>query len=237
VVKEGVKNMKRILLTFAAVSALGLVGCGEGSSDQLMPGAGSAYSNNPNQTSGGSEESTFNHSNDPAGASEGPLPDPGQRAMETAAAGGAVASARMHACGKLSLRAMRNLMVTRGASANSQGLVTNAANASALGAPNYAGRIPEAAFASTSALGKAFDIYVTASADMVNPTWAPTACPGVKLTENGKFTKDAVSCIIGKPAKAEHMALADDLVAQAATPADGQRIAVAALLAAAHTCE
>ncbi len=229
--------MKRILLTFAAVSALGLMGCGEGTPDQLKQGAGSPYSNNPNMTAGGSEETTFNHSNDPAGTSEGPLPDPGQRALETAAAGGAVASARMHACGKLSLRAMRSLMVTRGTSAGSQGLVTNAANAAALGAANYGGRIPEAPFASTSALGKAFDIYVSASTDIVNATWAPAACPGVKLTENGKFTKDAVSCLIGKPARPEHMALADDLVAQAATPAEGQRIAVAALLAAAHTCE
>lgn len=230
--------MKQTLLTFAAASALfGLMGCNEGSSDELKAGAPTAYSNNPNYTAGGSEETTFNHTNDPAGVSDGPLPDPGQRALETAAAGGAVASARMHSCGKLSLRAMRNLTTTRGMSAGTQGLVTNAANSAALGAANYGGRIPEAAFASTSALGKAFDIYVTASADITNANWAPTACPGVKLTENGKFTKDAVSCIMGKPAKPEHMALADDLVAQAATPADGQRIAVAALLAAANTCE
>jgi len=229
--------MKQVLLTFAAVSAFGLLACGEGSSDELLPGAGRGYDNSPQQTAGGAENSTFNHSNDPAGVSDGPLPDPGQRALETAAAGGAVASARLHACGKLSLRGMRSILVTRGTAQNTQNLVTNAANSAALGAANYGGRIPEAAFASTSALGKAFDIYATASTDIVNANWAPTACPGVKLTENGKFTKDAVSCIIGKPARPEHMALADDLVSQAATPAEGQRIAVTALLAAAHTCE
>jgi hypothetical protein len=229
--------MKQVLLTFAAVSAFGLLACGEGSSDDLLPGAGRGYDNSTQQTAGGNEGNTFNHSNDPAGASEGPLPDPQQRGRETAAAGGAVASARMHACGKLSLRGMRSLLVTRGTAQNTQNLVTNQANASALGAANYGGRIPEAPFASTSSLGKAFDIYATASTDIIAATWAPTACPGVKLTEAGKFTKDAVSCLIGKPARPEHMALADDLVAQAATPAEGQRIAVAALLAAAHTCE
>lgn len=228
--------MNKALLTFAAASALGLLACGEGSSDELLPG-GRNYENSPQQTSGGSEGSTFNHSNDPGGVSEGPLPDPQQRALETAAAGGAVASARLHSCGKLSLRGMRSIMVTRGTSQNTQNLVTNNANAAALGAANYGGRIPEAPFASTSALGKAFDIYATASNDITNANWAPPACPGVKLTENGKFTKDAVSCIIGKPARPEHMALADDLVSQAATPAEGQRIAVTALLAAAHTCE
>ncbi|MFO0640572.1 MAG: hypothetical protein U0183_15240 [Polyangiaceae bacterium] len=228
--------MKHVLLTFAAVSAMGLLACGQGTSDELLPGGGT-YSNNPNYTAGGSEESTFNHTNDPGGVADGPLPDPGQRALETAAAGGAVASARMHSCGKLSLRGMRSLMATRGTSAQTQGLVTNAANAAALGGPNYTGRIPEAPFASTSALSKAFDIYVSASTDITNANWNPTACPGVKLVDGGKFTKDGVSCLIGKPARPEHMALADDLVAQAATPAEGQRIAVSALLAAAHTCE
>lgn len=229
--------MKRIALTFAAVStALALAGCGD-ATDQLKPGAGSAYANDPNATAGGDESSTFNHSNDPLGASDAPRTDPQQRALENSAAGGAVASARMHTCGKLSLRAMTSMLKTRGASTQNQALTTNTTNAAALGAPNYNGRIPEAAFSSTSALGKAFDIYMITSADIVKPDWAPTACPGVKLLEGGKFTKDGVSCLIGKPAKAEHMALADDLVAQADNPTDGQRIAVAALLAAAHTCE
>ena len=238
--------MKRIAHTFTAFSsiaaaavtaALVLGGCAE-AGDQLSAGAGGpAYSNDPNRTASGSEEGTFDHVNDPGGVSDGPLPDPGQRALETAAAGGAVASARMHSCGKLSLRAMANLLKSRGASAPNQGLVTNAANAAALGGANYSGRIPEAPFSSTSSMGKAFDIYTTVSTDVVKPDWAPAGCPGVKLLENGKFTKDGVSCLLGKPAKPEHMALADDLVSQADTPADGQRIAVAALLAAAHTCE
>lgn len=232
--------MKRIALTFASVTtvfaALALAGCGE-ATDQLNPGAGSGYTNDPNRTAAGGEEGTFNHVNDPAGVTDGPQPDPGQRALETAAAGGAVASARMHACGKLSLRGMGNLLKSRGASTQNQGLVTNAANAAALGGPNYTGRIPEAPFASTSSMGKAFDIYASVSADVVKPDWAPPGCPGVKLLDSGKFTKDGVSCLIGKPAKPEHMALADDLVAQAENPTDGQRIAVAALLAAAHTCE
>ncbi len=226
--------MKRLSLTFAAATtALALAGCGE-ASDTLQDGAQTSYKNDPNMTAGG-EGNTWNHSNDPGGATEGPLPDPGQRALEVQAAGGAVASARMHSCGKLSLRGMRSLLTTRGASAPNANLVNQ--NAAALGAANYGGRIPEAAFASTSSASKSFDIYMSAANDIVNANWAPSGCAGAKLLENGKFTKDGVSCLIGKPARPEHMALADDLVAQADTPVDGQKIAIAALLAAAHTCE
>jgi hypothetical protein len=81
-----------------------------------------------------------------------------------------------------------------------------------------------------------FDIYAMASYDAVTDNWEAPACPGVKVIgADGKFTKDGVSCLIGKPATDEHVAIANDAVAK--NPTDGAKIAIAALLAAAHTCQ
>jgi hypothetical protein len=126
---------------------------------------------------------------------------------------------------------------TRPAGAQSgQALYNAAAAPAALGVANYNGRVPEAAFASTSAMAKTFDIFTMASYDAVAATYNAPACPGVRVvgTDN-RFTKDGISCLIGKPATDEHVALANDAIAK--NPTDGAKIAIAALLSAAHTCQ
>ncbi len=55
------------------------------------------------------------------------------------------------------------------------------------------------------------------------------------LGTDGKFTKDGLTCLMGKPARDEHVAIANDAITQNGT--DGAKIAIAALLAAAHTCQ
>jgi hypothetical protein len=52
---------------------------------------------------------------------------------------------------------------------------------------------------------------------------------------DGKFTKDGLTCLMGKPARDEHLAIANDAIAKNTT--DGAKIAIAALLSAAHTCQ
>ena len=90
--------------------------------------------------------------------------------------------------------------------------------------------------ASTSAMAKMFDIFTMASYDPVAAMWAAPACPGVKvLGTDGKFTKDGLTCLMGKPARDEHVAIANDAIAKNAT--DGAKLAIAALLSAAHTCQ
>ena len=108
--------------------------------------------------------------------------------------------------------------------------------AAALGAANYNGRVPEAPFASTSAVSKMFDIYSMSSYDAVDSGWSSTACPGTKLFDgSGQFTKDGLSCLLGKPATDQHVAIANDAIVK--NPTDGAKIAIAALLAASHTCQ
>jgi hypothetical protein len=49
--------------------------------------------------------------------------------------------------------------------------------------------------------------------------------------------EDAISCIIGKPATPEHVAICNTLVTSASDVDKGKAIAVATLLSAAHSCE
>src|SRR5262249_42031033 len=146
---------------------------------------------------------------------------------------------------KLSVASIGTILTSRGltgggtrpAGAQSgQAIYTNNQTAATLGAANYNGRVPEAPFASTSALSKMFDIYAMGSYDAVAANWTAPACPGVKVVDAaGKFTKDGLSCLIGKPATEEHLAIANDAIAK--NPTDGAKIAIAALLSAAHTCQ
>jgi hypothetical protein len=96
--------------------------------------------------------------------------------------------------------------------------------------------------ASTAALSKEFDILVAAAREIQTAKPAMTGCANTMLVDGqGNFTKDSLSCLMGKPATQAHLTVANDAIAQATgkglTQAEGQQIAIAALLEAAHTCE
>ena len=85
-------------------------------------------------------------------------------------------------------------------------------------------------------MAKMFDIYTMGSYAAVGTAWDAPACPGTKvLGADGKFTKDGISCLIGKPATDEYVAIANDALVK--NPTDGAKIAIAAMLSAAHTCQ
>lgn len=192
----------------------------------------------------GGEDSTYNHSNDPAGVSGEVAFEPPDPAAARAV-GSPEVVARMHACGKMTVASIGDLLRSRGLTGGAprpngaqsgKAIFDRNDTTAALGAPNYNSRVPEAPFASTAAISKMFDIYAMASYDAVAGDWSAPACPGVKiLGEDGKFTRDGISCLIGKPATEEHVAIANDAIAK--SPEDGAKIAVTALLAAAHTCQ
>ena len=52
-----------------------------------------------------------------------------------------------------------------------------------------------------------------------------------------KCNIDAISCLLGQPATQAHVELCELTITKASTPDIGKNIAVAALLAAANTCE
>jgi hypothetical protein len=235
--------MKRIALTLITVAGLALVACSDGTSDTLSDGRTTQGAGDPNGTAG-SEDTTFDHSNDPGGAAPGAdfqPPEPGQVRL----IGSPEISSRLHSCGKITLKSLGSILASRGltgggtrpgGAASGQAIFQQPATAAAFGGANYNGRVPEAPFASTSAMAKMFDIFTMASYDAVAANYNAPACPGVKvLGTDNKFTKDGLSCLMGKPARDEHLAIANDAIAK--NPTDGAKIAIAALLSAAHTCQ
>jgi hypothetical protein len=232
--------MKRLTLTLISVFAIALGACDDGS-DELSNGSRTTSRNprDPNATQGG-ENSTFDHSNDPGGAAPGAEfqpPEPQQLKL----VGSPEVTSRLHACGKLTNASIAEMITSRALNGGNPTGTQSAqtiyhASAAALGAAHYPGRVPEAPFASTSAMAKMFDIYTMGSYAAVGANWNPPACPGTKvLGADGKFTKDGISCLIGKPATDEYVAIANDAIAK--NPTDGAKIAIAAMLSAAHTCQ
>jgi hypothetical protein len=233
--------MNRIALTLIGITALALGACG-GTSDTLSDGRTST-GGDPNGTAGG-ETTTFDHTNDPGGAAPGAdftPPEPGQMRL----IGSPEVTSRLHSCGKMSVTSIGGILTSRGLTGggtrpagalSGQAIFNQAGTVPALGGANYNGRVPEAPFASTSAMAKMFDIFTMASYDAVNANWTAPACPGVKvLGADGKFTQDGLTCLMGKTARPEHLAIANDAIAK--NPTDGAKIAIAALLSAAHTCQ
>jgi hypothetical protein len=233
--------MKRSLLILISLSALALSAC-DGTSDNLTNGESSAPRNS-GQTSGGSDN-TYDHSNDPAGVPAGTPYEPADPA-QVRAVGSPEVTSRLHSCGKLTVASIGQLLTSRGLTgggqrpqniSSGQQIFNQGDTAAALGGPNYNSRVPEAPFASTAAVSKMFDIYTMAAYDVVEADWEAPACPGVKVIgADGKFTRDGITCLIGKPATEEHVAIANDAIVK--SPSDGAKIAIAALLAAAHTCQ
>jgi len=235
--------MKRIALALISVAALALAGCEDGTSDSLTNG-GASDPRDPNSTAG-NEDSTFDHTNDPGGEAPGANTNPPTDPSQVRLVGSPEVQSRLHSCGKLTYSSLGTILATRGLTGggqrpggaqSGQQIYNNGATAAAFGAANYNGRVPEAPFASTSAMSKMFDIFTMASYDAIAANYAATACGTTKvLGADGKFTKDGLSCLMGKPARDEHVAIANDAIAK--NPTDGAKIAIAALLSAAHTCQ
>ena len=225
----------------ASISLLLLAACAAPPQNNLTNDA--ELRSSTGETSGGAEN-TRNHSNDPAGVPNGVPFQPADPA-QIRAMGSPELTARLHACGKMTVTSLADLLESRGltgggerpnGAVSGRDIFDRSDSAAALGGPNYGSRLPEAPFASTAATSKMFDIFTMAAYDAITIDWTAPACLGVKvLGADGKFTKDGIACLIGKPATDAHVAIANDAITK--SPADGAKIAIAALLSAAHTCQ
>lgn len=232
--------MKIKLLTI--LSVLGFAaGCSSAPNDVLVGDM------DPNSLA--ADNNTQHHMQDPNTGDNG-ISDPNSVHAEEAQVGSAEVVARLHSCSKITYAAMGNILTNHGVNTgstaqNSAGLLYKG-GASALGVANYGGRVPEMIIPSTAALSKEFDIMVAASIEIQAAAKAGTlnmkACTGTQLLDSsGNFTKDGLSCLMGKPATADHLSIANDAITQATsqglTKDQGQQIAIASILEAAHTCE
>ena len=245
--------MKRIALTLtramlAAVpcSAAGAamvfaVGCTNAPNDVLLGDM------DPNSLASG--DNTQHHFQDPNTGDNG-ISDPNSVKADDQQVGSPEVVARIHSCSKVAYAALGNILSNHGVNLssttqNSAGLLYKG-GASALGVANYSGRVGEMILPSTAALSKEFDILVAAAQEIQGQikagTYAPKACPGTQIVDtSGNFTKDGLTCLMGKPATADHLTIANDAVAEATgkglTQDQGQQIAIAAVLEASQTCE
>lgn len=228
---------KSLLLVLVA----GASACASDDIDELPPEA-------PNQPGGGdtsgNPDNTFDHDNE--GKS------PWEVLAEQQAAGPSRFQARMHGCVKIRYSTVGNLLASHGVTfpggANSAGqLFTTGQNS--MGAPSYAVRVRENLVPSTSGMSRLFDIFSSASTEIIAGFANIQACkvngvsPPLFDANGSQCNPEAFKCLMGLPATAEHIDICNKTIAGARTAAGapdqaiGQRLAVAVMLAAAHTCE
>lgn len=200
---------------------------------------------NPNDTSGGGEGNTFDHENE--GRS------PWEIIADQAIAGPARYQARVHGCSTVLYQNLRNVLASRGinvgGAGNSAGGLYNGGGG-ALGVANYGSRARSNRNASTSGMVKMMDIWGAGATEIITNWATVTACQvgGVTqpLFENGGSTcgRAAFSCLTGAPVSNAHLDICNKTISGARNPttnnpdqALGQRLAIAVMLSAAHTCE
>jgi hypothetical protein len=218
--------MKRTLLALIVLAGAIATGCSADDARGELRGAGGGQ-----PSLGGGPPADGHDDAKPSSQEEGATTAP-------------VAAARYHGCTKLTYAALGSILTSRGATATGgQNALTIYKNgAPALGVANYAGRVPEALVGSTSAMAKLFDILVAAAPEIRQNLATTSACPGVTIADGqGRFSKDGLTCITGALATDDHVAVANQAVADAvkggATQAQGIQLAIAAAMEAAHTCE
>lgn len=213
------------------VASLGLAACG-GVDDGTTP-----ENELPPGSTSGDEDTTFDHDN--SGFNPFDLID------RLAAEGPPRFTARMHSCPKIRVRTLGNVLTSLGvnmadATNLSAGqLYTSGYNA--LGGPIYENRIRENINITTSSASREFDIFAAAADQIIANVNTLARCQvngvGAELFDGNACRLDGITCLIGQPAQAAHLDFCNITVTSAADPAIGKRIAVAALLAAAYTCE
>lgn len=245
---------RKLSSTMALVFVVGTVGClgsapkqngptgGPTSGDPTASGGPTVGNSDPTGTSqdtSGGTNNTFDHMNDGA--------DPFQVLARIQAEGPPEVSSRMHSCQKMKYATLGTVLTQLGVSLTKTATPPAAgqlykAGAQAMGAPNYAARIREAIELSTAGATKLFDIFVQAALEVIAAMPTLTQCQKAgaatqMFDAQGKCTMDGITCLKGAPATADEVALCNQVLTEASSATIGKTIAVASILASAHTCE
>jgi hypothetical protein len=189
----------------------------------------------PGSTSG-NEETTFDHDNDSI--------SPWELLDRLTKEGPPRYTSRVHSCSKVRYKTLGNILESLGVNtANTTALSAgdlyrNGYNA--LGGANYANRIRENIMITTSGASREFDIFAAAADEIQTAFESGTIarCPGAQLFDAANTCRpEGITCLIGAPATSRHLDYCNLTVSSASTVTVGKRLAVAAMLAAAYTCE
>lgn len=192
----------------------------------------------PGGTSSGDEENTFDHMND--GISPWELVD------RLSKEGPPRYTSHVHSCSKIRYATLGNVLRSVGVdTANTANLSAGQLyrdGFSALGGPNFENRIRENIGISTSGASREFDIFAAAADEIITAVPTLTRCqvggvPAALFDANNVCQASGITCLIGTPAQQAHIDICNASVTGATTVDIGKRLAVAVLMAAAHTCE
>ena len=226
-------------LLLGLVASAAFAACSSDIEDENLPDSDPGNIN----TSGGTD-TTFDHENE--GKS------PWQVIADQQAAGPSSYQSRLHDCSTPLYQNLRNMLASRGinvaGAGNTAGGLYNGGGG-ALGQANFASRVRSNRTASTAGMVKLFDIFAAGASEIITNFPNVEACKinGVAqpLFENGGTTcgRAAFSCLAGLPVTDAHLDICNKTITGARTAAGaqdlnlGQRLAVAVVLSAAHTCE
>jgi len=155
-------------------------------------------------------------------------------------------ASRVHKCPKMQYATIGRVLASRGVNLGSTAALSAgklfADGDQALGAPNYGARQRETRELGTATASKMFDIFVQAAPEIIanlpNRDECKVAGVGARIFNDAdQCTADGITCLIGVPATASHIEICNLTVQRASSVDKGKRLAVAALLAAANTCE
>ncbi|MEZ4359497.1 MAG: hypothetical protein R3B48_04900 [Kofleriaceae bacterium] len=228
--------MTRFTTSLLLVLVAGASACSSDIEDENLP------DNNPGgEETSGNEDTTYDHEND--GKS------PWEVLAEQQAAGPMRYQSRIHGCVKVRYETVGNILTSRGVGTNGQARNLFTTGQNSMGAPVYSARIRENLVPSTAGMSRLFDIFASASTEIIANFANVDACKvggaAVPLFDNGGATcnAEAFTCLAGTTITAAHIDICNKTIAGAKNAAGnpdqalGQRLAVAVMLAAAHTCE
>jgi hypothetical protein len=245
--------MKRAILSSLAVTALfGTISCVGQAPDDLSPDTRHKTfqedpTKDPVQTPGayvGGEHNTFDHFADlGATGARDPFDILAQRQEE----GAPEVRTRLHSCQKMQYGTLRNILIGLGVDMDKTSKPPSAGElwkgaAGALGAANYDARVGETILWSSAGAAKLFDIFVQAAPEIIANLPNVDQCKvdgtgPAMFDDQNSCNPDAISCLIGRPATPEHVAICNSMVKAGSNMDTGKKIAVATILSAAHSCE
>lgn len=238
--------MFRKLSLLIVVGAIGCLGAAPQPAPNPNPGPGQTPDPGtsallglaPGGTSAG-PDNTFNHDLE--------NPDPFDILSRIQQQGPPEISTRMHSCQKLKYATLGNVLKDLGVDFTKMSMPPSAGElyaggAQAMGGPNYAARVAETVELTAAGATKLFDIFVAAAPEVIAAMPMSQRClvgttPTAMFDAAGHCTMAGITCLQGAPASQAQVDLCNQALTEGSTPQISQTIAVATILAAAHTCE
>ncbi len=189
-------------------------------------------------TTSGDENNTFDHDNSG--------PSPWELVDRITREGPPRYTSRVHGCTKIKYETLGTVLRSLGVDVDATGEASAGRlyrdGDSAMAAANYPNRIRENVAITTSGASRLFDIFAAAAPEVITALPSLARCalggqPAVLFDASNRCQATGLTCLMGVPATPTHVEICNLTVTSASNPELGKRLAVAAILAAAHTCE